>query len=97
MADGAWRGIGVLPRTALALRPEFQKHDALAHFGIEEVEAEDILPGCVCHLVMLGRRHPRECTLFGNACTPDSPKGPCMVGSEGTCRANYLYPEGEYV
>jgi hydrogenase expression/formation protein HypD len=31
--------------------------------------------------------------LFAKACTPERPKGPCMVGGEGACRAHFLYPE----
>jgi len=94
VTDAAWRGIGVLPGTGLTPRPEFQRLDPLAHFGMTEVSAEDIMPGCSCHLVMLGRREPEECGLFSRACAPDHPRGPCMVGSEGACRARYLYPGG---
>ncbi len=91
--DAAWRGIGVLPGTGLELRSEFRARDALAHFEVEPQPTPDILPGCRCHLVMLGRANPADCPLFGGACTPQNPYGPCMVGSEGTCRAHYLYPE----
>ena len=91
--DALWRGIGVLPGTGLHLRDEFKKLDALEFFGIEEEQAEDIMPGCSCHLIMMGKRLPDECSLFGTACTPENPQGPCMVGAEGTCRAHYLYRE----
>ena len=97
LKDSGWRGIGELPRTGLILRDEFQKRNALVHFGIEEEQAEDIMPGCSCHLIMLGRREPSECPLFGKSCTPEDPRGPCMVGLEGTCRAHYLYRENEDV
>lgn len=93
--DANWRGIGSLPRTGLALSDTYRKHDALAHFGMKEEPAEDILPGCSCHLIMTARREPRDCALFGSACTPENPRGPCMVGGEGTCRAHYMYPERE--
>jgi len=94
--DAAWRGIGVLPKTGFALRKEFDAHNALVHFGLGEIPAEDLMPGCSCHLIMTGRRQPQECPLFGKKCTPDNPQGPCMVGGEGTCRARYLYPEEIY-
>jgi len=29
--------------------------------------------------------------LFAKICTPETPKGPCMVSSEGTCAAWYAY------
>lgn len=93
--DAAWRGIGTLPATGLEPRPEYERLDALLHFGVEPAAAEDVMPGCSCPLVMVGRREPEECGLFGRACTPESPRGPCMVGGEGSCRARYLYPERE--
>lgn len=93
-SDAAWRGIGVLPGTGLVLREPFQQLDALARFGVaEETGVEDVMPGCQCHLIMVGRRQPEQCALFGRECAPDHPRGPCMVGGEGACRAHYLYPE----
>jgi hydrogenase expression/formation protein HypD len=94
LADGAWRGIGVLPDTALLLREPYRRFDATAVFGVPEATGvEDVMPGCQCHLIMLGRKRPEECGLFAKACTPERPKGPCMVGGEGACRAHFLYPE----
>ncbi|MCW3986468.1 MAG: hydrogenase formation protein HypD [Candidatus Bathyarchaeota archaeon] len=50
------------------------------------VEAgRDILLGCQCYLVMIGKIKSNECSLFLGACTPESPKGACMVSVEGTC------------
>lgn len=95
--DGAWRGIGVLPGTGLRPREHYRAHDALAHYDMEEVPAEDIMPGCICHHVLMGRNEPSDCKLFGRACTPDNPQGPCMVSVEGTCRAHFLYPEASDV
>ena len=34
---------------------------------------------------------PRQCPLFGKACTPLEPVGPCMVSTEGSCAAYYKY------
>jgi hydrogenase expression/formation protein HypD len=90
-ADASWRGIGALPGTGFVLRASYARLDALARLGIREAEADDLMPGCSCHLIMLGRRRPDECPLFRRACTPADPKGPCMVGSEGTCRAWYVH------
>ncbi|NLH48052.1 MAG: hydrogenase formation protein HypD [Myxococcales bacterium] len=93
-ADAAWRGIGMLPGTGLVLREPFRRYDALSRLGVaEETGVEDVMPGCQCHLIMVGRREPEQCGLFGGLCTPDHPRGPCMVGGEGACRAHYLYPE----
>ncbi|MBW1646215.1 MAG: hypothetical protein JRJ56_07830, partial [Deltaproteobacteria bacterium] len=30
---------------------------------------------------------------FGRRCTPQSPLGPCMVSSEGSCAAYFRYGE----
>jgi hydrogenase expression/formation protein HypD len=34
----------------------------------------------------MGRLQPVECRLYGKACTPRTPIGPCMVSDEGACR-----------
>jgi hydrogenase expression/formation protein HypD len=43
-------------------------------------------PGCDCARVVMGRLTPVECRLYGRACTPRTPIGPCMVSDEGACR-----------
>ena len=91
LVDAAWRGIGVLPGTGFQLKDGYASLDALTRLGIDEEPAEDIMPGCSCHLIMLGRKQPADCPLFGRACTPAAPKGPCMVGTEGTCRAWFVH------
>ncbi|MDP8223761.1 MAG: hydrogenase formation protein HypD [Candidatus Lernaella stagnicola] len=94
IGTAAWRGIGELPGTGLHLREAYERYDALGATGVAEAtDVEDVMPGCQCHLIMVGRRMPEDCALFGGECAPDHPKGPCMVGGEGTCRAHYLYPE----
>ncbi len=93
LVDAQWRGIGILPQTGLALKETYKKHDALLHYGIDEVFADDVLPGCICHLVLIGRKEPEQCGHFGTTCIPTDPHGPCMVSQEGTCRAHYLFPE----
>jgi hydrogenase expression/formation protein HypD len=35
--------------------------------------------------VVLGRIPPDACALYGTACTPARPVGPCMVSDEGAC------------
>jgi len=60
--------------------------DARGRYGLEVKRGRDLLPGCLCHLVMIGKIRPDECPLFLNACRPESPKGACMVSFEGTCR-----------
>jgi hydrogenase expression/formation protein HypD len=41
--------------------------------------------------VLKGAIRPRECKVFGTACTPETPLGSLMVSSEGACAAYYRY------
>ena len=86
VVDGRWRGLGRLPSSAFALKKEFEEWDAREKHGVRIESGRDIAPGCQCHLVMIGKIKPSECSLFNDSCTPDSPKGACMVSTEGTCR-----------
>jgi len=93
-ADATWRGLGVIPDSGLVLRDNLRQLDALQRFEIlPDPDLPDSLPGCQCGQVMVGLTEPEACALFGTSCTPDSPRGPCMVSFEGTCRNRYLYQE----
>ena len=84
--DAHWRGIGMLPASGFALQPHYQRHDALARFPVAaRPAARDMPPGCDCADVLLARKLPSECRLYGRGCTPDHPIGPCMVSDEGAC------------
>lgn len=85
-----WRGLGVIPDSGLALREEFEHMDARLKFNIPEME-EIPIKGCACGEVLTGKISPLECLLFGRACTPLNPVGPCMVSHEGSCAAYYRY------
>lgn len=89
-ADVEWRGFPVIPDSGLALRPEFEQYDAQKKFGLvyEKVTKK---AGCICDQVLRGLKDPTDCKLFGKACTPRIPVGPCMVSHEGACRIWYLY------
>jgi len=91
-ADASWRGIGEIPRSGLGLAAGFERFDAVRRFSLTPpAQAIDVPPGCLCHAVILGEAEPEECPLFGTACTVRRPVGPCMVSSEGTCRARFEY------
>jgi hydrogenase expression/formation protein HypD len=83
---GNWRGIGRLPDSALQLRESLAQYDARLKYGVHVEQGKDILLGCECHLVIIGKIKPKECPMFMKACTPAKPVGACMVSSEGTCR-----------
>ncbi len=85
-----WRGLGVLPESAVQIRSAFSDFDSEKRFEIKEIVAADI-KGCICPAVLRGMNNPDECKLFGTACTPEDPKGACMVSSEGACAAYYSY------
>jgi len=84
--DGAWRGLGTIPGSALKLKEEFSAHDARVRYDIDVGPGRDVYPGCSCPQVILGKISPDACPLFMKACTPEKPKGACMVSREGTCR-----------
>ncbi len=48
-------------------------------------------PACECGAILRGVKKPRDCKLFGTACTPDTPMGSCMVSPEGACSAHWTY------
>jgi hydrogenase expression/formation protein HypD len=85
-----WRGLGWLPDSALRLRPAYERYDAEKRFGLVDVPARDN-PACECGAILRGVKKPRDCKLFGAACTPDTPMGSCMVSPEGACSAHWTY------
>lgn len=85
-----WRGLGLVPYSALALRPEFAEFDAERRFALPDIRAADN-KACQCGAILRGLKRPVDCKLFGTACTPESPLGSCMVSSEGACAAHWTY------
>lgn len=89
VVDAEWRGIGIIPLSGYALRPTLANHDARHRHPLAPSmrrRAGEMPPGCDCAGVVLGRIAPDQCRLYGVACTPNSPIGPCMVSDEGACR-----------
>ena len=86
ITDGRWRGLGIIPKSALELKPKYSKYDAHKKYDVHIEDSRDILKGCLCHLVMMGKIKPPECPSYMSSCSPESPKGACMVSNEGTCR-----------
>lgn len=88
--DARWRGIGVIPASGMQLREEYATYDARRRYDLAHVKGREN-PACRCGEVLQGHCTPRDCPLFGRACTPEHPVGACMVSSEGACSAFYLY------
>jgi hydrogenase expression/formation protein HypD len=90
VVDANWRGIGVIPKSGFALREAYAAHDARKRFRSYADESRkrvgEMPPGCDCAKVVLGKIYPNQCRLYGAACTPRKPIGPCMVSDEGACR-----------
>ncbi|MDF1528464.1 MAG: hydrogenase formation protein HypD [Sedimenticola sp.] len=85
-----WRGLGLVPYSALRIKKPFAEFDAELRFPVEEVSAADI-KGCECPAILRGVKRPTDCKLFGTVCTPENPMGSCMVSSEGACAAYWTY------
>ena len=92
--DEAWRGIGTIPDSGLDIKPEFEKYNAKKRFKVETGEPRKTK--CRCGEVIRGLISPNECSLFGKACHPMNPIGPCMVSAEGSCSAFYQYMRESY-
>ena len=88
--DANWRGVGIIPASGYILDDVYSKHDARKLFPSYADDARkragQMPPGCDCAQVVLGKIYPNECRLFGKACNPRNPIGPCMVSDEGACR-----------
>ena len=92
LASARWRGLGEIPESGFVLKPEFSDFDAAKRYEIRP-KAVTLQNGCRCGDVITGKLRPQGCPLFGKACTPEDPVGPCMVSSEGACAAAYKYQE----
>jgi hydrogenase expression/formation protein HypD len=92
-AAATWRGLGTIPASGMALRPAFADFDSARRLGLAwpppEIDTHE--HGCRCGDVLRGALEPHDCPLFGKACTPARPVGPCMVSREGSCQAEYKY------
>ncbi len=85
-----WRGLGLVPYSALRIKGQYAAFDAERRFLLEDVPARDN-PGCQCGAVLRGVKQPTDCRLFGTVCTPETPMGSCMVSAEGACAAHWTY------
>jgi hydrogenase expression/formation protein HypD len=85
-----WRGLGHVPYSALRIKRAYAAFDAEQLFELPQISVPDA-KSCECAAIVRGIKHPRDCKLFGNGCTPEHPIGSCMVSSEGACAAYYTY------
>ena len=93
-----WRDIGPVAESGYRINTTYAPHDARVNFPgyddqrLREFDPEphqrraEMPPGCDCSRVVMGKVYPNQCKLYGKACQPDHPVGPCMVSDEGTCQ-----------
>ncbi|OFZ19391.1 MAG: hydrogenase formation protein HypD [Bdellovibrionales bacterium GWB1_55_8] len=89
-SDADWRGIGTIPRSGLEISDEYARFDARKVFPVKLKPSREN-PACICGSIMRGAKRPLDCPLFSKVCTPESPKGACMVSDEGSCATYYKY------
>ncbi|MCP3951946.1 MAG: hydrogenase formation protein HypD, partial [Desulfobacterales bacterium] len=85
-----WRGLGLVPYSALKIKQCYAEFDAEKRFEIAQIHSIDV-KGCECPRILRGTKKPFDCKLFGTVCTPENPMGSCMVSSEGACAAYWSY------
>jgi hydrogenase expression/formation protein HypD len=85
-----WRGLGSIDHSGVRLRETYAEYDAERKFGVPNIRIADP-KACQCGEVLKGVIKPRQCKVFGTACTPETPLGSLMVSSEGACAAYYHY------
>ncbi|MCH9638929.1 MAG: hydrogenase formation protein HypD [Betaproteobacteria bacterium] len=85
-----WRGLGLVPYSALKIKSAYAEFDAEKRFQITKLSIADN-KACECGAILRGVKQPQDCKIFGTVCTPENPIGSCMVSSEGACAAHYNY------
>jgi hydrogenase expression/formation protein HypD len=85
-----WRGLGLIPDSALKIKASYTDFDAEQRFAMPAIKAADV-KGCECPAILRGAKKPKDCKLLGTVCTPENPMGSCMVSSEGACAAYWSY------
>ena len=90
-ADSEWRGLGVIKASGLEPRDD-SLNAKIRYQDILEKVRPPKKTLCRCGEVLKGLIKPCDCPLFSRACTPEEPKGACMVSrTEGACAIAYKY------
>ena len=85
-----WRGLGLVPYSALRIKARYAAWDAEHRFVLPPLTVPDN-KACECGAILRGLKKPADCRLFGTVCTPENPMGSCMVSAEGACAAHWTY------
>ncbi len=85
-----WRGLGLVPYSALRIKEPYAGWDAERRWEVPQASVPDN-KACDCGAILRGVKKPTDCKLFGTVCTPENPMGSCMVSAEGACAAHWTY------
>jgi hydrogenase expression/formation protein HypD len=85
-----WRGLGLVPYSALRIKERYGAWDAERRWDVPQDSPPDN-KACECGAILRGVKRPTDCKLFGTVCTPENPMGSCMVSAEGACAAHWTY------
>ena len=93
ICDGNWRGFGEIPNSGLEvknpkLNAKIKYRKILSKIDFSQSKKPT---GCRCGEIIRGTLSPKQCPMFGKACTPENPYGPCMVSQEGACNNYFRY------
>lgn len=91
IVDAPWRGLGIIARGGLQIRPALAEFDASRRFAVDIPGADAHAARCRAAEVLRGLLRPPACPEFGRTCTPEHPLGAPMVSSEGACAAYYRH------
>jgi len=91
VADADWRGFGVIKNSGLEIKKKYLRFNAKEKFEIRRPSGKKRKSSCICGEVLRGIKIPTDCRMFAKSCSPEKPKGPCMVSTEGACAAYYKY------
>lgn len=92
VSDSVWRGLGTLPMSGLEVRDDALNAKIKYRSILERVPMPE-KTACRCGEILKGLIEPKDCPLYKTACSPGTPKGACMVSSEGTCSISFRYAE----
>lgn len=89
--DAPWRGLGVIKGSGMKIKDKYSQFDADSAGLVEDFSFQN---GCSCGDVIIGKKKPNQCPLFKKLCTPENPRGACMVSGEGACFNYYVNNRG---
>lgn len=91
--ESLWRGIGKVPLSGYGLKEAYKELEIIPS-DEEQDEVQKTIETCLCGLVVIGQKKPKECPLWGKVCNPMTPQGVCMVSIEGACAIAYHFEKG---